>query len=61
MLVKIDDKVINTDQIVTIDVDRHGKYVRINFTHGIVEKFLFPNHDSQDSFLRKIGLDTYFA
>lgn len=61
MLIKIDNKVINTDHIVTIYVYPDGKGVRINFTHGIQEVFRFPHSESLDSFLKKIGLNTYFA
>jgi hypothetical protein len=61
MLIKIDDCVLNTDQIKLIDVDPHGHHVVIHFSNDLCRKFLFPNHESQERFLEKIGLKTYFA
>lgn len=61
MLIKIDNTVLNTDKIVKIDVDENGRYVIIYFSETFFERFEFPHHESQESFLKRIGLSTYFA
>jgi len=61
MLIKIDDYVLNTDKITKIYVDKDGKYVVVYFSENDKLTFNFPHHESQESFLRKIGLSTYFA
>lgn len=61
MLIKIDDTVLNTDKIVKIDVDENGKYVIVYFDKDFFQRFDFPHHESQHSFLERIGLKTYFA
>jgi hypothetical protein len=61
MLIKIDNTVLNVDQIKLIDVDENGKYVIVHFSEDLARRFDFPNHESQERFLEKMGLKTYFA
>ncbi|HAB43372.1 MULTISPECIES: hypothetical protein [Acinetobacter] len=61
MLIKIDDYVLNTDKITKIFVDPDGKFVVVYFSQDDYERFSFPHRDSQESFLRRIGLENYFA
>lgn len=61
MLIKIDDYVLNTDKITKIYVDKDGKYVSVYFSKDDYLNFQFPNHSSQESFLKRIGLENYFA
>ncbi|MFV5311385.1 hypothetical protein VXN68_04090 [Acinetobacter schindleri] len=61
MLIQIDYTVLNTDRITKITVDPDGKYVIVYFSENDFERFEFPDHESQDRFLNKIGLKTYFA
>jgi hypothetical protein len=61
MLIKIDEYVLNTDQITKIHVDPHGYFVIVYFSQDNFERFNFPDYTSQERFLKQIGLENYFA
>lgn len=52
---------LNIEQIKMIDVDEDGKYVIIYFAEDFRRRFEFPDHESQERFLEKMGLKAYLA
>gem|GEM_PF-1434544 len=61
MLIKIDHTVLNTDHIKMINVDENGKFVVVYFDDEFSRTFNFLDRESQERFLKTIGLNTYFA
>ncbi|TCB79352.1 hypothetical protein E0H89_03615 [Acinetobacter sp. ANC 3781] len=61
MLVQVDDAVINTDQILFININDKNNSIKIFFSEEVYRSVSFPNYDDLNRFLGFMGREKIFA